>query len=273
MYCSPISFRVLLSYLIPCTALLSHSVYCSPISFRVLLSYLIPCTALLSHSVYCSPISFRVLLSYLIPCTALLSHSVYCSPISFRVLLSYLIPCTVFLSHSVYCSPILPATCKRPALPAYVQVAMSGSGPGSSATYSCSGGRTLVGRRVARCAANGTWSSIPPTCVSSKLPHRDYMPNFKTSPEYSRTQVRNGEKLCFVVTVSFMAIPYVCACACVAFVCVPVCACVWVHVFVCVRAFVRACACTGTHVWVCICLYVHPIAFVCADICILYLYH
>ncbi|XP_065198262.1 uncharacterized protein LOC135829803 isoform X2 [Sycon ciliatum] len=79
------------------------------------------------------------------------------------------------------------AACKRPALPAYVQIAMSGSGPGSTATYSCTGGRTLVGRRVARCAANGTWSSIPPTCVSSECSELVLPPNARLSTQLRTT--------------------------------------------------------------------------------------
>ena len=44
------------------------------------------------------------------------------------------------------------------------QVVVSGLTSGSTATYSCLGGFSLVGNEVRTCLENGIWSSVPPFC-------------------------------------------------------------------------------------------------------------
>ena len=67
--------------------------------------------------------------------------------------------------HNCYFAGV---NCGRLPNPRNGRVSLSGTGFGSTATYSCVKGFTLVGGRTRTCQANGAWSGKAPFCTFKK---------------------------------------------------------------------------------------------------------
>jgi hypothetical protein len=90
------------------------------------------------------------------------------------------------------CTPMA-APCMQLASPANGSLSIMGTGPGSTATYSCTMGFDLIGAPTRMCQADGSWSGPEPTCAVR-------CPCYK-STDLDRIQAdlaAGGSKLCLV---------------------------------------------------------------------------